>query len=68
MRGDEVVVVRVLRRQRAGELLEGVFGVADAQVAGLLERGDGFGDARGGELVGRDVEVVDGVVDELRWC
>lgn len=58
-------MVRVLRGQRAGELLEGVFGVADAEVTSLLERGDGFGDARGGELVGCDVEVVDGVVDEL---
>lgn len=31
-----------------------------------MERGEGFGDAADGELVGLDVEVVDGVVDELR--
>lgn len=36
------------------------------QLAGLLERGEGLGDAADGELVGLDVEVVDCVVDELR--
>lgn len=35
------------------------------QLAGLLQRGERFADAADGELVGLDVEVVDGVVDEL---
>lgn len=44
---------------------EGIFGFPNTQVAGLLERGDGFADAGDGELVGIDVEAVYRLVDEL---
>lgn len=50
----------------AGEFLEGGVGVVDAKIAGLLEGGQRFGDARDGILVGVDVEVVDSVGDELK--
>lgn len=49
----------------AGEFAEGGFGFADAQVARLLECGERVIDARDGLLVRLDVEVADGVVDEL---
>jgi hypothetical protein len=58
-------VLRGEGRELAGELAQGGLGLADAQVASLLEGGEGFVDARDGELVGVDVEVVDCVVDEL---
>lgn len=45
---------------------EGIFGFADAQVARLLEGGDGFADAGDGEFVGTDVEAVYRLVDELQ--
>ena len=50
---------------RGRHTLERVFGFAQAQVAGLLEGGEGFIDTGDGELVGLDVEVADCVVDEL---
>lgn len=58
-------MLRVDGVELAGELLERRVGVADVQLAGLLQRGERFADAADGELVGLDVEVVDGVVDEL---
>lgn len=45
---------------------EGIFGLADAELAGLLEGRDGLADARNGSLVGIDVEAADRLVDELR--
>lgn len=51
--------------ETAGEFAEGDFGIADAEVAGLLEGGEGVVDAGDGLFVGLDVEVCDGVVDEL---
>jgi len=45
--------------------LQRIFGFAQAQIAGLLQRGEGLVYARDGELVGEDVEVADCVVDEL---
>lgn len=53
------------RVELAREFLEGGLGFVDAQVARLLERGDGVVDSADGEFVRVDVEVVDGVVDEL---
>lgn len=47
----------------AGEFFEGGFGFADAEVAGLGEGGEGFGDAGDGEAVGGGVEVCDCVAD-----
>jgi ABC-type amino acid transport substrate-binding protein len=44
---------------------QGIFGFAQAQVAGLLQSREGLVYARDGELVGEDVEVADCVVDEL---
>lgn len=67
VRGRELGVLRGERVELAGELLEAGFYLAHAEVARLLERGEGFADARDGELVGLDVEVVDCVVDELLW-
>lgn len=67
--GDELLVLSVHGAQLAREAAEGIFGVFDAQVARLLEGGDGFVYAGYGDFVGLDVEVVDCVVDELerRW-
>lgn len=65
VRRHEVVVLRRPRRQLSRELLERCFGLAHPQVARLLERRQGFADACYRELVWLDVEVVDGVVDEL---
>lgn len=48
------------------ELAEGGFGIFDAEVAGLVEGGEGFVDAGDGVFVGADIEVFDCVVDELR--
>lgn len=45
--------------------LQGALGFAHAQVAGLLQGGEGLVDARDGVLVWLDVEVLDGVADEL---
>lgn len=53
------------RVERAREPLERFFGVAEAEVARLLQGCEGLGDARDAELVGGDVEVGDGVADEL---
>ena len=44
---------------------ESAFGFADAQVARLVQGGEGFVDARDGRFVGVDIEVADCVVDEL---
>lgn len=63
--GDDLGVLRLHRPQLAGEPAEGILGVLDAQVARLLEGRDGLVYAGYGDLVGLDVEVVDGVVDEL---
>ena len=63
---DEVVVLGGEGVELTGELLEGGVGFVDAEVARLLEGGEGFGDTGNGELVGLDVEVVDGVGDELQ--
>lgn len=57
-RGERVLCAR--------ELFEGGFGVAQPEVSGLAQGADGFGDAREGVLVRVDVEVANGVVDELR--
>lgn len=61
----QVVVLRGERVELPRELLEGGLGVVDAQVARLLQGRDGVVDAPDGEFVRVDVEVVDGVVDEL---
>lgn len=45
--------------------LERILGFAEAQVASLLESGDGLIDAGYGQLVRENVEVADCVVDEL---
>lgn len=66
VRRQQLVVLCVDGVELAGELLERRVGVADVEVAGLLQRGERFADAAYGELVGLNVEVVDGVVDELR--
>lgn len=65
VRRDQLAVLRVDRVELARELLERRVGVADVQLARLLQRRERFADAPDGELVGLDVEVVDGVVDEL---
>ena len=44
-----------------------IFGFFRAQLARVSEGGEGFADARHGVLIGRDVEVLDRVIDELRW-
>lgn len=67
VRLDQVVVARRLRAELPRELLERRLGLAHAQVARLLQRRQGLLDARDGELVRVDVEVVDDVVDEL-WA
>lgn len=54
------------RVERAREPLERVLGVAEAEAARLLQGREGLGDARDAELVRGDVEVGDGVADELR--
>jgi ABC-type amino acid transport substrate-binding protein len=61
----ELVVLRVDGVELPREPLERGVAVAEVQLARLLERREGFRDAADGELVGLDVEVVDGVVDEL---
>lgn len=63
--GHEVVVLRGERVELPRELLEGLLGVADPQVARLLQRRQRLVDPRDGELVRVDVEVFDGVVDKL---
>lgn len=63
MRGDGLFVLGGEGGEVAGEFAEGVFGIADAEVAGLLEGGEGFVDAAQGEFIGLDVEVGDCVVD-----
>ena len=64
--GGEVVVLGCEGGEMAGEFLEGGVGVMDAEVAGLLEGGEGLCDAGDGVFVWVDVEVVDGMGDELR--
>lgn len=48
-----------------GRTLEGILCLAETQLAGLLEGGEGFIDAGDGLFVWLDVEVVDCVRDEL---
>lgn len=58
----------MLRRQGikvAGEFAQGGFGFTNAQFAGLLQGREGVVDPGYGLFVGVDVEVADGVVDEL---
>lgn len=62
---DELGVLRLHGRELAREAAEGVLGILDAEVARLLEGREGLVHAGDGDLVGLDVEVVDGVVDEL---
>ncbi|KAL2261072.1 hypothetical protein VTK26DRAFT_4725 [Humicola hyalothermophila] len=60
--------LRVLRRQRVErprEPPQRPLGLAQPQLPRLLQRGQRFRDARDRRLVGRDVEVCDGVADEL---
>jgi hypothetical protein len=63
--GGELGVLRGEGGLLAGEAAEGVLGVAQAQVAGLVEGREGLGDARDGGLVGGYVEVGYCVPDEL---
>lgn len=65
MGGDLLGVLGLQRGELAGELAEGCFGGFDAEIAGLVESREGFIYAGDGEFVGRDVEVLNGVVDEL---
>lgn len=54
------------RRAAGGWLtFQSAFGFSDAQVAGLLEGGEGFVDAADGDFVGVDVEIADCMVDQL---
>jgi hypothetical protein len=65
MGGDGLVVLGSQGVQMAGELSQGGFSIAHAQIARLLQRGQGVIDAGDGLFIGVDVEVADGVVDEL---
>jgi hypothetical protein len=63
--GGELCVLRGEGGLLTGEAAEGVLGVAQAQVAGLVEGREGLGDARDGGFVGGYVEVGYCVPDEL---
>lgn len=63
--GRELVVLRAERVELPRQAPEGRLGLLDLQLAGFLQGGEGLFDARDGRLVGRCVEVVDGVLDEL---
>lgn len=60
-----VIVLRAERVKRAREFAEVCLGLADAEVAGLLEGGKGVVYAGDGEFVGLDVEVCNCVLDKL---
>lgn len=49
----------------ATEFAQCCFGVADAQLTRLLERGERVINARDGLFIGVDVEVTNSMVDEL---
>lgn len=66
MLGGQLGVLGLHGGELPRELAEGGFGIFDAEVAGLIESGEGFVDAGDGVFVGADVEVLDCVVDELR--
>lgn len=51
--------------QIAGEFAQRCFGVANAQVARLLQGGERIIDARDGLFIRLDIEIANGVVDEL---
>ena len=68
VRRRQLLVLRLQGVQLSRGFLQGVLGVAHAQVPRLGKSGQGIMDSRDGRLVGADVEVVDGVVDELFAC
>lgn len=61
----ELRVLRLHGREVPGEFAQRIGGCTRPQVAGLGEGREGVVDARDGDFVGTDIEVLDRVVDEL---
>jgi hypothetical protein len=65
VRRDRLFIVRFQTTESPRQLAQGEFCLPDAQVACLLEGGEGVGNAGQGKFVRLDVEVADGVADQL---
>jgi len=63
--GSKLAVLRVQRVECARQLLERGLGVEEAEVTRFLEGRKRLGDARYSVFIRCDVEVRDGVADEL---
>lgn len=68
MGGDELRVLGGEDGLLPGQTSQGIFGVAEAQVARLVEGRKRFGDAAYGDLVRSYVEVGNCVPNELNKC